>query len=204
MIACFPLFPFSEPAYRLTGRPFPCSSSFFLFFYSSTIHLPHSLGCCAGSRTSLYSLIVALSRSYSRSASSILLPLQTADGSAAASASETPEAALLTRIGEQATRVRTLKSSKADKADIDVAVGDLLALKAAYKDLTGTACLVMPAAAAHDCNGHVMRFVTTYSHCTLALCHVYPRCSSSIKSHIPAQHTPYSVSLDPRYASGTA
>lgn len=67
---------------------------------------------------------------------------QTAGGFAAVSTSEAPEASLLTRIGEQATCVYTHKSPRADKANIDDAVGDLLALSVAYKDRAGTACLV--------------------------------------------------------------
>uniref|UniRef100_A0A182M1F8 Bifunctional glutamate/proline--tRNA ligase n=1 Tax=Anopheles culicifacies TaxID=139723 RepID=A0A182M1F8_9DIPT len=47
------------------------------------------------------------------------------------------EAELLAQITAQGDKVRTLKSSKADKATVDSAVAALLKLKAGYKTLTG-------------------------------------------------------------------
>eukprot|EP00730_Choanoeca_flexa_P019786 TRINITY_DN9676_c0_g1_i3.p1 TRINITY_DN9676_c0_g1~~TRINITY_DN9676_c0_g1_i3.p1 ORF type:complete len:609 (+),score=186.08 TRINITY_DN9676_c0_g1_i3:43-1869(+) len=48
-----------------------------------------------------------------------------------------PESELLEAIGNQATKVRGMKSAKADKTEIKAAVDELLAMKAKYKDMTG-------------------------------------------------------------------
>uniref|UniRef100_A0A182IPC6 Bifunctional glutamate/proline--tRNA ligase n=1 Tax=Anopheles atroparvus TaxID=41427 RepID=A0A182IPC6_ANOAO len=56
---------------------------------------------------------------------------------AATGGSVTGESDLLAQIAAQGEQVRTLKSSKADKASVDSAVAVLLKLKADYKTLTG-------------------------------------------------------------------
>ncbi|EDQ89263.1 uncharacterized protein MONBRDRAFT_37112 [Monosiga brevicollis MX1] len=63
-------------------------------------------------------------------------PASAAPAASAASAAD-PASELLAQIGEQSTKVRGLKSNKADKAVIQEEVAALLELKAKYKDLTG-------------------------------------------------------------------
>lgn len=50
---------------------------------------------------------------------------------------DSPKAALIAKVTEQGNLVRDLKSQKAEKAKVDAAVAQLLALKAEYKTVTG-------------------------------------------------------------------
>lgn len=81
--------------------------------------------------------LLAAGPSTSPAAAGAAVAVAATEAAAAPSAEEAKGQALLEEVTAQGSKVRTLKSQKAPKEEVEAAVKTLLDLKAKYRDLTG-------------------------------------------------------------------